>query len=397
MDAPLAGLLVADLTQNVAGPFCAQILGDMGAEVVKIERTGRGDDARAWAPPYWGQESATFMSVNRNKRSLAVDLKSREGLAIVERLVTRADVFVQSLRAGAVEELGLGWEPARALNPRLVYCSVTAFGTEGPLRDRPGYDPLMQAMSGIMSITGHPNQPPARVPVSVVDMGTGMWAATAILAALRERDRTGQGVHVTTALFDTALAWTAFQMSQYLATGEVPLPQGSGTAMICPYEAFPARDAWVMIAAGSDALFTRCCEALEVPALAQDARFRDNPTRVANRKTLIEALSEVTRALDSADVLDRLQRAGVPSAPINTLDRIAAEPQTEASGMLVPAKHPRLPDYRALGLPIRWDGERPPITRVPPLLGEHTAEVLAELGFAPAAIEDLARRHVVGL
>ena len=397
MDAPLAGLLVADLTQNVAGPFCAQILGDMGAEVVKIERTGRGDDARAWAPPYWGHESATFMSVNRSKRSLAVDLKSREGLAIVERLVTRADVFVQSLRAGAVEELGLGWEQARALNPRLVYCSVTAFGTEGPLRDRPGYDPLMQAMSGIMSVTGHPDQPPARVPVSVVDMGTGMWAATAILAALRERDRTGQGVHVTTALFDTALAWTAFQMSQYLATGEVPLPQGSGTAMICPYEAFPARDAWVMIAAGSDALFTRCCEALEVPALAEDPRFRDNPTRVANRKALIEALSAATRALDSADVLDRLQRAGVPSAPINTLDRIVAEAQTEASGMLVPVKHPRLHDYRALGLPIRWDGERPPITRVPPLLGEHTAEVLAELGFAPDAIEDLARRHVVGL
>lgn len=397
MDAPLASLLVADLTQNVAGPFCAQILGDMGAEVVKIERTGRGDDARAWAPPYWGQESATFMSVNRNKRSLAVDLKSREGLAIVERLVTRADVFVQSLRAGAVEELGLGWERARALNPRLVYCSVTAFGTEGPLRDRPGYDPLMQAMSGIMSITGHPNQPPARVPVSVVDMGTGMWAATAILAALRERDRTGRGVHVTTALFDTALAWTAFQMSQYLATGEVPLPQGSGTAMICPYEAFPARDAWVMIAAGSDALFTRCCEALGVPAIAEDPRFRDNPTRVANRKALSEALSAVTRTLDSADALARLQRAGVPSAPINTLDRIVAEAQTEASGMLVPAKHPRLPDYRGLGLPIRWDGERPGITRVPPLLGEHTAEVLAELGFEPAAIEDLARRHVVGL
>jgi crotonobetainyl-CoA:carnitine CoA-transferase CaiB-like acyl-CoA transferase len=397
MDAPLAGLLVADLTQNVAGPFCAQILGDMGAEVVKIERTGRGDDARAWAPPYWGHESATFMSVNRNKRSLAVDLKSREGLDIVERLVARADVFIQSLRAGAVEELGLGWEQARALSPRLVYCSVTAFGKEGPLRDRPGYDPLMQAMSGIMSITGHPNQPPARVPVSVVDMGTGMWAATAILAALRERDRTGRGVHVTTALFDTALAWTAFQMNQYLATGEVPLPQGSGTAMICPYEAFPTRDAWVMIAAGSDALFTRCCEALGEPAIAQDSRFRDNPTRVANRRALVDALSAVTRALDSADVLARLQEAGVPSAPINTLDRIVAEAQTEASGMLLPAKHPRLPDYRALGLPIRWDGERPAITRVPPLLGEHTAEVLAELGFEPAAIEDLARRHVVGL
>ena len=397
MNAPLAGLLVADLTQNVAGPYCTQILGDLGADIVKVERLGRGDDARAWGPPFWGQESATFMSVNRNKRSLAVDLKADEGRAVVERLLGRADVFVQSLRAGAAEELGLGYARVAALQPRLVYCSVTAFGTEGPLKDRPGYDPLMQAYGGIMSINGHPDQPPARVPVSVVDMGTGMWAATAILAALRERDRTGRGVHVTTALFDTALAWTAFQMSQYLGTGEVPLPQGSGTAMICPYEAFPARDAWVMIAAGSDALFTRCCEALGVPALAQDPRYRDNPTRVANRKALIEALSAVTRALDSADVLARLQKAGVPSAPINTLDRIVAEPQTEASGMLVPAKHPRLPDYRALGLPIRWDGERPGITRVPPLLGEHTAEVLAELGFDAAAIEDLARRHVIGL
>ena len=290
MDAPLADVLVADLTQNVAGPFCAQILGDMGAEVVKIERTGRGDDARAWAPPYWGDESATFMSMNRNKRSLAVDLKSAEGRAIVERLLARADVFVQSLRAGAVEELGLGWERARAINPRLVYCSVTAFGTEGPLRDRPGYDPLMQAYSGIMSITGHPGAPPVRVPVSLVDMGTGMWAATAILAALRERDRTGRGAHVTTALFDTALAWTAFQTSQYLATGEVPPPQGSGTAMICPYEAFPARDAWVMIAAGSDALFVKACEALGVPDLARDARFRDNPARVPTAPALVEAL-----------------------------------------------------------------------------------------------------------
>ena len=206
MNAALAGTLVADLTQNVAGPYCTQILGDLGADVVKVERVGRGDDARAWGPPFWGQESATFMAVNRNKRSLAVDLKSPEGIAVVERLLARADVFVQSLRAGAVEELGLGWARAAVLNPRLVYCSVTAFGTDGPLRDRPGYDPLMQAYSGIMSINGHPDQPPARVPISVVDMGTGMWAVMGIMAALRERDRTGRGAHVTTALFDTALA-----------------------------------------------------------------------------------------------------------------------------------------------------------------------------------------------
>ena len=291
MDAPLAGILVADLTQNVAGPTCTQILGDMGAEVVKVERRGRGDDARAWAPPYWGEESATFMGVNRSKRSLAVDMKHDEGRAVVERLIARADVFVQSMRAGAIEELGLGWTRAHEINPRLVYCSVTAFGTEGPLSDRPGYDPLMQALGGIMSVNGHPGQPPARVPVSIVDMGTGMWAAIAILGALRERDRTGRGVNVTTALYETALAWGVFQMNQFLGTGEVPLPQGSGTAMICPYEAFPTRDAWVMIAAGSDALFAKACEALGVPGMPRDPRFTDNPARVAHRAEVFESLS----------------------------------------------------------------------------------------------------------
>jgi crotonobetainyl-CoA:carnitine CoA-transferase CaiB-like acyl-CoA transferase len=397
MDAPLAGLLVADLTQNVAGPYCTQILGDMGAQVVKVERPERGDDARAWAPPYWGEESAAFMAVNRNKRSLAVDMKAPEGRAILEKLIGRADVLVQSLRAGVIEELGLDWERARQINPRLVYCSVTAFGTEGPFRDRPGYDPLMQAYGGLMSINGHPGQPPARVPVSIVDMGTGMWAATAILAALRERDRTGRGVHVTTALFDTALAWIAFQMTNYLASGEVPQPQGSGTPMIAPYEAFPTREAWVMIAAGSDALFAKSCAALGMDALARDPRFASNPARVANRAAVLEALAAVTRTLSTDNLLARLQKAGVPAAPIQTIDKVAAEPQTEASGMLIAHKHARVPDYRAVGLPIRWDGERPGVSRVPPLLGEHSAEVLAELGYDDRTIKELAARHVIQL
>ena len=397
MDAPLAGLLVADLTQNVAGPYCTQILGDMGAQVVKVERPERGDDARAWAPPYWGEESAAFMAVNRNKRSLAVDMKAPEGRAILEKLIGRADVLVQSLRAGVIEELGLDWERARQINSRLVYCSVTAFGTEGPFRDRPGYDPLMQAYGGLMSINGHPGQPPARVPVSIVDMGTGMWAATAILAALRERDRTGRGVHVTTALFDTALAWIAFQMTNYLASGEVPQPQGSGTPMIAPYEAFPTREAWVMIAAGSDALFAKSCAALGMDALARDPRFASNPARVANRAAVLEALAAVTRTLSTDNLLARLQKAGVPAAPIQTIDKVAAEPQTEASGMLIAHKHARVPDYRAVGLPIRWDGERPGVSRVPPLLGEHSAEVLAELGYDDRTIKELAARHVIQL
>jgi crotonobetainyl-CoA:carnitine CoA-transferase CaiB-like acyl-CoA transferase len=397
MNAPLAGLLVADLTQNVAGPYCTQILGDLGAEIVKVERVGRGDDARAWGPPFWGHESATFMSVNRNKRSLAVDLKAADGRAVVERLLGRADVFVQSLRAGAVDELGLDWPRVAALNPRLVYCSVTAYGSEGPMKDRPGYDPLMQAYGGIMSINGHPGQPPARVPVSVVDMGTGMWAVMGIMAALRERDRTGRGAHVTTALFDTALAWSAFQMSHYFATGEVPRPQGSGTAMIVPYEAFPVADGWVMILAASDALFVKTTAALGVPDLARDPRFVDNPRRVEHRAALQAALSTVTRGLTAQDVLDRLQRAGVPSARVSTMDQVATEPQTEASGMLPTVKHPRVADYREVALPIKWDGERPAATRVPPLLGEHSAEVLAELGYDAATIRELAERHVIQL
>jgi crotonobetainyl-CoA:carnitine CoA-transferase CaiB-like acyl-CoA transferase len=301
------------------------------------------------------------------------------------------------LRAGVLEEVGLGWDSARRISPRLVYCSITAFGTEGPYRGRPGYDPLMQAYGGIMSITGHPGAAPARVPVSLVDMGTGMWAALAILAALRERDRTGRGVNVTTSLFDTALGWTTFQMHNYLASGEVPPPQGSGTPMIAPYEAFPARDAWVMIAAGSDALFVKCCEALGRPDLPADARFATNPDRVKNRAALFEELAAVTRTLPSDELLDRLQAAGLPTAPILTLDRVAALPQTEASGMLMAARHPRVPDYQAVGLPIRWDGERPGVSRVPPLLGEHTGEVLAELGYENGTIEDLARRHVIQL
>jgi crotonobetainyl-CoA:carnitine CoA-transferase CaiB-like acyl-CoA transferase len=392
---PLEGLVVADLTQNVAGPFCTQVLGDMGAEVVKVERPGRGDDARAWAPPSWGRECATFMAFNRNKRSLALDLKSEGGLEILKRLVARADVFVQSLRTGAIAELGLDFAGAARLNPRLVYCSVTAFGTDGPLAHLPGYDPLMQAYGGLMSINGHPGQEPARVGTSIVDMGTGMWAALGIVAALRERDRTGRSVEVTTALFETALMWVSHHALGWFGSGEVPQPQGSGTAMIAPYQAFPTADGYAMIAAGSDALFRRLADALGDETLGADPRFADNSSRVHHRESLVAAISERTRMLKTADLLDRLRAAGVPSAPILTVDRVLDEPQTKASGMLVSAPHPRLPDYRSIGLPLRWDRQRPGIRRVPPLLGEHTADVLTWLGYTLDDVRNLQTQRVV--
>jgi crotonobetainyl-CoA:carnitine CoA-transferase CaiB-like acyl-CoA transferase len=392
---PLEGIVVADLTQNVAGPFCSQILGDMGAEVIKVERPGRGDDARAWAPPWWGDESSAFMAFNRNKKSLALDLKHDAGLAVLKRLVARADVFIQSLRAGVIGELGLDFAGASALNPRLVYCSITAFGTRGPLADRPGYDPLMQAYAGMMSINGHPGAEPARVGTSIIDMGTGMWAALGIVAALRQRDTTGRGTEVTTALFETALMWVSYQAMGYLASGEVPEPQGSGTLMIAPYQAFRVADGYVMIAAGSDALFVRLAGALGVPELARDPRFVDNPTRVANRAVLVETITALTADRKAADLLEALRAAGVPSAPILRMDQVMAEPQTRESGMVVAAPHPRLPDYRSIGLPLQWDGVRPGVRRVPPKLGEHDADVLTWLGYTLDDIRSLRERGVL--
>jgi crotonobetainyl-CoA:carnitine CoA-transferase CaiB-like acyl-CoA transferase len=393
---PLEGIVVVDLTQNVAGPFCTQILGDMGADVIKIERPGRGDDSRAWAPPFWGDESTTFMSVNRNKRSVALNLKHEGALEVLKRLIARGDVFVQSLRAGVVDELGLDFPRARALNPRLVYCSVTAFGTRGPLADQPGYDALMQAYGGVMSVNGHPGQEPARAGVSVIDMGTGMWAALGIVAALRQRDVTGRGGEVTTALFETALMWMSYHAMAYFGTGDVPQPTGSSTAMIAPYQAFPAADGYVMIGAASDALFARLGQALEAPDLTRDERFVDNPSRVRNRPALVEAISALTRRYKSADLVERLRAAGVPSTPVLTLDAVMEEPQTKASGMLVAAPHPRLPDYRSVGLPILWDGARPDVRRVPPALGEHTADVLTWLGYTLDDVRSLRSRGVTG-
>src|SRR5689334_2250495 len=367
----------------------------MGADVIKVERPGRGDDARAWGPPFWGRESAVFLALNRNKKSLALDLKCAGGLDILKRLVGRADVFVQSLRAGVIEDMGLDFAGATRLNPRLVYCSITAFGTEGPLASLPGYDPLMQAYAGLMSVNGHPGQEPARVGTSIVDMGTGMWAALGIVAALRERDRTGRAVEVTTALFETALMWVSYHALAYFGSGEVPQPQGSGTAMIVPYQAFPTADGYAMIAAGSDALFRRLCDALGAGILAADPRFVDNPSRVRHRLALVDALATRTRELKTADLLDRLRGAGVPSAPILTVDRVLQEPQTEASGMLVAARHSRLPDYRSIGLPLTWDSVRPGVRRVPPLLGDDTTDVLTWLGYTLDDVRNLQTQGLV--
>jgi crotonobetainyl-CoA:carnitine CoA-transferase CaiB-like acyl-CoA transferase len=376
----LAGVLVADLSQNLAGPYCTQILADLGARVIKIEPPG-GDPARAWGPPFHDGQSTLFLSANRNKQSVVLDLKSSAGTEVLRALLGRADVFVQSFRAGVVESLGFGAAAVRAAHPRLIYCSVTAYGARGPLRDLPGYDPLLQARGGLMSVTGQPGTP-ARVGTSLIDMGTGMWAALGIMTALSERERTGQGQHVVASLYDTALAWSAYHLMGWFAEGVVPEARGAGFRSIAPYGAFPASGGTLMIAAANDGLFRRLCDALGLRSLRADERFADNPGRVANRDELDAAIARATASHSLAALVRLLDDAGVPCAPILRIDEVARDPQAEASGMIAPAPA-EAPRYRGIALPLEWDGQRPSASAMPPRVGQHTAEVLEELGFDP--------------
>jgi crotonobetainyl-CoA:carnitine CoA-transferase CaiB-like acyl-CoA transferase len=369
----LDGLRVLDLSQNLAGPYCTQILGDLGADVIKVEPPG-GDPARQWGPPFHDGESTIFRAANRGKRSVVLDLKSEPGRAALHALLGRADVFVHSFRAGVIERLGFGYETVHTLHPALIYGTVTAYGTDGPLRELPGYDPLMQAHGGIVATTGEPGRP-ARVGTSVIDMGTGMWLALGVLAALRERDRSGAGAHVTGALYETALAWNAYHLMGWFAEGFNPEPRGTSFPLIAPYGAFPASDGSVMIAAANDRLFARLCGALGLEALARDERYATNPARVANRAPLDAAVAGATAAHEAGALLERLRAAGVPCAPILDIAAVAADPQTRASGLL--AGDPGCPEVLP---PLRWDGARVATGSAAPAAGQHTREVLAEIG-----------------
>ncbi len=386
---PLAGVRVLDLTRNVAGPYAAMILGELGAEVVKVERPRRGDDTREWGPPFWGPESSIFLALNRNKRSIALDLGRREARPVLERLVERSDVLLESFRPGGLERLGYGYAWASARNPGLVYCSITPYGDRGPLRERPGYDPLMQAFAGIMSVTGEADGPPVRAGVSIVDMGTGMWAALAVTAALLQRREDGRGRRIVASLYETALAWMTYHLASYWASGRPPGRHGSGTEMIVPYQAFPTRDGHLVIAAGNDSLFARLCQELGHPEWAGEARFARNRDRVEHRAELVRLIESVTRGRGTEELAERLTRAGVPCSPIRDAAQVACDAQAAALGIFQAVSRPGVDGFRSVAMPFLLDGERPPLRHPPPRLGEHTREVLAELGFAAAEVEAL--------
>ncbi len=365
---PLAGLRVVDLSRVLAGPLCTMILGDLGADVIKVERPGAGDDTRTWGPPFVDGEAAYFLSLNRNKRSVAVDLSTDQGAATARTLIGGADVVIENFRSGVMESFGLGLDALREEHPRLVTCTLTAFG-EDPAETRPGYDIIMQALSGLMSVTGEPYGQPVKVGVALLDVIAGLYSAIGILAALSERNRTGRGRHVAVSLFDTAAAAMVNQAANFLLGGVVPAAMGTAHPNIVPYQAFRAADRPFILAAGNDRLFARACEIIGRPELADDPRFATNEARVRERETLVPLLQQLFAAETAEHWLSALEDAGVPCAPVRTLDEVFASPEGRAAIQ-------QIAGLDLVADPIKFDGERLPARLRPPHLGEHTEDIL---------------------
>ena len=376
MKLPLQGIKVLDLSRVLAGPYATMVLADLGANVVKVEHPERGDDTRQWGPPFVGGESAYFLSVNRNKRSIGVDLKDAEGLERVKALAADADVVIENMRRGALEKFGLGYETLKERNPGLVYCSITGFGP-GKDEERPGYDFLIQARAGIMGITGfpEPDGEPTKVGVAIADIVCGLYAATAILATLRRRETTGDGARIEVPLFESALSWLANRGQEYLVSGEDKGRMGNGHPTIVPYQTFDASDKKIAVAVGNDAQFKRLCEAIGREDLAKDERYATNPDRVANREQLVAALQGEFSDRTADEWVEKIRAAGVPCGPVNTLSEALADEHLSSTDMLREVEHPVAGMLEMLSSPVLVDGERPPIRRPPPTLGQHTAEV----------------------
>ncbi len=393
--AALRDLRVLDLTRNLAGPYCTMILGDMGADVIKIERPGSGDDTRRWVPPTWEAESTTFLSANRNKRSLAIDITRPQGVEIVTKLASLADVLVESFRPGSLEKRGLGYENLKSLNPRLIYCSISGYGGTGPKRNSPGYDPIMQASTGIMDMTGEPDQEPVRLPIAVNDLGAGLWAVIAIQTALMARMTTGEGAFVETSLFETAAWWMNYHITGFLATGEAPVRRGTGTPFIAPYEVYPAADEGLLVCAGNDNLFRSFVDELGIPELAADERFSTNPSRVVNRVELRELIIESFTTRPAAEWEVKLKARSIPCSRILNVGDLVQDEQFKALQLLEDTPHATIPDLQLINLPMKINQGGAALKHGPPLLGAHSGEILTELGYTQEEIELLRSQKVI--
>jgi crotonobetainyl-CoA:carnitine CoA-transferase CaiB-like acyl-CoA transferase len=394
---PLAldGIRVVDLSRVIAGPWCGALLSDLGAEVIKVEDTGSGDESRTW-PPYKDGEAAAYLLFNRNKRAMTLDLKAPDGVEVVKTLVKGADVVIENFRTGTMESFGLGYDVLSELNPKLIYCSVSAFGRTGPRKDAPGYEALMQAFSGIMSITGEPGGQPVRAGVSFLDLSTGILCALGISAALLQRQRTGLGQRVDGSLLETAVSLLAFHAEGYLLTGAIPKALGSGHPSLSPYRNFKCRDdQWIFIAAANDRFWGRLARAIGLGEMAEDPRFAKNQERVKHRAELEGILEKAIAQRDREPLLKILEEADVPATPVNTVDQVMNDPQTAERGIVQRVRHSKLGEIPVVGTPLHFSRMSPGVRRAAPLRGEHTDEILAEHGYTAARIQALRDKKVV--
>jgi len=391
---PLNGIKVLDLSRTLAGPYCSMILADLGADVIKVEQPKTGDETRGFTPPMWGSESCYYLSLNRNKRGITLNLKTNEGREVVRKLVAKSDVLVENFRTGTMEKFGLGYEALKEINPRLVYCSVSGFGRTGPMKDDAAYDLLMQGFAGLMSVTGEPNRPPVKVGFSIADLATGIFAAVAIEAALYQRNFTGKGQSVETSLLETLVSLQTYFAIGHLATGKVPQPLGSAHPNVAPYQVFEAKDGFVIIAVPNENLWPKMCNALGLEKMKEDPRFSVNSKRVINREELVNALNDYTRQYEANEIIETLTKAGVPCGPINSIDKVLTHPQVLEREMVVEVEHPTIGLIKLLGIPMKFSETPGSVHMAPPLLGQHTLEVAKELGYSE---EDVAQFRSTGV
>ncbi|MEE9268218.1 MAG: CoA transferase [Thermoplasmata archaeon] len=391
---PLAGIRVLDLSRVLAGPFCSMVLGDLGADVIKVEPP-EGDLTRAWGPPFLQGESGYYLSLNRNKRSLCLDLRQEAAAGVLQRLAPTCDVVLENFRPGVAERLGIGYEQARMWREDVIYCSISGYGQDGPYRDRPSFDIVLQALGGFMSITGEEDRPPVRIGVAIADIGAGLYAALAILAGLWRRAQTKEGTYLDVSILDGHVSWLTYMAQAYFLGGQAPGKLGSAHPHIVPYQAFPTADEPIVVAAANERFWRGLCRALDLTDLAGHADYASNALRVEHREDLVERLSQRLRERGRDEWLAALEAEGVPAAPVQDLRQVFADPQIQHRGMVQAVAHPRLGNIQQLAFPLHASAWTPDTPRAPPLKGEHTREILREAGCSERQIETLAKARVV--